>query len=643
MRVDGKALVLQDQVGNVLLLDERHVRLRGLPTRFSNRVEKRAFADGGIQTADRTMESRDVTLEGWIVGNPDEPHLDQMGSFLQMLRRRQVDLIVGDDMRIRLESPERFDPSFIKGTRMEASGLAVELNATDPALYWYDERLVWKWADAELWSEGRANVYADAGAVVSFGTRAANLADSTVAIEPGTTNLLSANQASIETDVSGWTATDAGVTKTRITTDAHHGSASLLVATDGGAANQGVYTVIDPGAGSAGKTYTATVYVRAAAPVTVRLYLRDETNGADGSVVTPPVPTAGWVAVKCRITIGGSDSSELRLYLTSNGTAAVSWKLDAAQIEQKEFGTSFVIGTRAAGALSYDLGDMNPEPGTAAPVIVFFRLVPNVVWTDGTSSNGTAEPTKDYWLTWQSTSPGSERGFQIRVDRAAQELEVLMQPSGTLSWDYSGTLVETDEASVAVVISGDVRLYVNGVLRATLAGDYTAPTLDELLQFGKPAGPTPNARFSELVVSWNEDSEDSIPEWHADGVSPRGRRVFVYDASNAYSSAVDFVIDVPLYATVYPVLRITNEATPNLDLTLTNEDDEGRSFIYRDTGFLGSQTVVVDSQEGEITRASTNTLRFMSGSWPHLVAGENHLSYQGRDARLEFLFTPRWA
>lgn len=478
---DAPRLELRDQAGNVMRLDERYVRLRGLPTRWATEFKKRAFSDGAVQTGDGTMESRDISLEGWIVGDDVQDNLSQLGQMIQMLRRPDVDLIIGGSARVRLEALDRVDPSFLQGTRMRASKLSFDVGAGDPGIYSHEDRLVWRWQQSELWSEGRANIYAGAG-----------------------------------------------------------------------------YSVTAVGSGA----------------------------------VTVPI----------------------------------------------------------GGALSYSLSSLAEPSGT--DVILFLRVTPLVAW-DSAASNGTAEPLKEYWCTWQ--------GLTLLVDRELQQIRLELTEEGlwgdfswgdgtaygegtrVLSWSYTGVLAGTTQVSVAAsIVGGSATLYVDGVARQVLTGALARPPLSSPLRFGKGAGQGPACTFGEVVLSFDGEDAALIGGLHAQDYLPGGGLVHVYDAVDAYTTPVTFVLNLPLYATTWPVLRVTNASTTNLDMAIANLSDGARQWVYRDTGFVANLTLEADSRLGTAERDGVDTIRFALGDWLLLQPGDNTLRYQGRDARLEVFYTPRW-
>lgn len=178
-----------------------------------------------------------------------------------------------------------------------------------------------------------------------------------VAVERATTNILGADSRDAENAPTGYSAINAAVLAVD-TSNYWQGTKSLKVTTNGSFPTDGAYTTaVDPGAGSAGKTYSGSVYVKAPSDnelVKIRLY--DVTNAAAGAWTYSLAMTADtWYWLVCTITIGGSDCRSIRLEIEEQvGNAISVFYCDGLQIEEGEVPTSWVDGSRAAGVLEYD-------------------------------------------------------------------------------------------------------------------------------------------------------------------------------------------------------------------------------------------------------------------------------------------------
>jgi hypothetical protein len=177
-----------------------------------------------------------------------------------------------------------------------------------------------------------------------------------VLIEEGTTNLLTANQSSVETDTTGFTTNLGGAgtaTMTRTTAKSWQGSASLKVDTSGSTINQGASVLTN---GTAGTVYAGQMQVWVPVGVTVEVGLWDTVNSVNGGSF-PLATIAGnnaWQRVTITCIMGASNTTGLQLYARNANATAITFYIDGLQIEQKPYPTSWILGgtTRAAETLT---------------------------------------------------------------------------------------------------------------------------------------------------------------------------------------------------------------------------------------------------------------------------------------------------
>lgn len=172
-------------------------------------------------------------------------------------------------------------------------------------------------------------------------------------MEEGTTNLLSANQSSVETDLTGFFSINGGVIS-RDTTQYMSGAASLKIVTPGAVEAEGAY--LDYVAASPGVAYTGSVYLKG-------------TNGTARmcfAAYTSAGAFIAWSPNSNIVTLNGTwqravltwtpPANTARLYmyvLTQNGAPqAITFYADCMQIEQKAYATSWVLGGTARSAES---------------------------------------------------------------------------------------------------------------------------------------------------------------------------------------------------------------------------------------------------------------------------------------------------
>lgn len=168
-------------------------------------------------------------------------------------------------------------------------------------------------------------------------------------------NMLPADSRNAENAPTGYSSIN-GATLSGDTSNYWQGTKSLKVVTDAvGGDKEGAYANdIDPGAGSAGNTYSGSVYLKGnSGGEQVSLNLFDVTNTVQGAATNVVLTNPNtWYRVKCSITIGGSDCRALRLRLQeTNIDSNITWYADGFQIEDKDHVTSWVDGSRGTPRL----------------------------------------------------------------------------------------------------------------------------------------------------------------------------------------------------------------------------------------------------------------------------------------------------
>lgn len=163
-------------------------------------------------------------------------------------------------------------------------------------------------------------------------------------------NECTANQSSVETNTTGFTAVDAA-TLARVTTAKWTGTASLQVTTNAsGATRGGVYAAVTAASTT---TYAGSVYLRAVSgsPV-VRVRLRNETAGNEVSVTAVTLSSTYWTRVRVNNRTGVTAGNSLRLYVEEETVdSAVDIYCDGFQVEPSVWATPWVLGgTSTAGS-----------------------------------------------------------------------------------------------------------------------------------------------------------------------------------------------------------------------------------------------------------------------------------------------------
>lgn len=181
-----------------------------------------------------------------------------------------------------------------------------------------------------------------------------------VMVEEGTTNLLTANQASVETDTTGFGSS--GATISRDTTKAWHGAASLKVVTAGAVITEWAGVNF---AGAVSTTYTISVWVWAPQGASMELNATDNIDLFLGN--TKFTGTGAWQRVTLKVTTDALHGSFLFYVATADTPQAITFWLDGLQIEQKAYATLWQLpsdGARAAESLTIPTaGVLNPAEG----------------------------------------------------------------------------------------------------------------------------------------------------------------------------------------------------------------------------------------------------------------------------------------
>lgn len=180
-----------------------------------------------------------------------------------------------------------------------------------------------------------------------------------VHMEESTTNLLTANQSSIEMDTIGFVATAPGITISRDITEHWHGSASLKVETPGVYAFEGFYA--GGVSGLSGQVFTASAWVKAPNGVEMDVMIRREgTTNLTRELFTA---TGVWQRVSMTLILD-ANTTDLRIYIrTGNAAQTITFYVDGLAIEAKAYATSWTLGgtTRQPDSLLETLPQPLPD------------------------------------------------------------------------------------------------------------------------------------------------------------------------------------------------------------------------------------------------------------------------------------------
>lgn len=278
-------------------------------------------------------------------------------------------------------------------------------------------------------------------------------------IEEATTNLLTANQASVETDTTGFSTVssfqiNSGATITRVTTEKWHGTASLRVQTPGATASEGVET--NAISANANTAYTASVWMKAPVGVALQLVFRDFTNGLGAPAVNIN-GTGSWERYSTTVTTGASAVLNLRMGVRTNGSVATTFYIDGLQIEQKAYATSWHLPgtTRAAETNLLPTSGLSPTqgawrqwvyvnsnarrqtgynrvlmiPGALGGAIQLYHVAGTTDWALETSGNGATK----YAFVSDTYTPDGLHLFEVQWQASVASLLIDGIPRGTIS------------------------------------------------------------------------------------------------------------------------------------------------------------------------------------------------------------------
>lgn|GEM_PF-6821728 len=170
--------------------------------------------------------------------------------------------------------------------------------------------------------------------------------------EEGVTNLLTANQASVETDLTGLVIHGGGTTLIRDTSVAWQGSASIRVVTDGAQNFQGIMSdVLIPVAHS--QTYTFSAWVRGSGNIDLVIHEYTAAGVLIAGSHSSMSANSAWTRHSVTRTFGAT-GERIRVLILTNPAQAVTFWADGLQLEQRPYATTWQLGgtPRAAESLT---------------------------------------------------------------------------------------------------------------------------------------------------------------------------------------------------------------------------------------------------------------------------------------------------
>ena len=302
--------------------------------------------------------------------------------------------------------------------------------------------------------------------------------------EESTTNLLTANQASVETDLTGFVSHATGVTLTRDTAQRRHGNASIRADCNGAESLQGLTTTDI--ATVASEVNTATVEVFGSSPL--ELILQEYTNAGVwvGNSVSRFVATSAWTRYSVTRAFGATGVWARIVVVTPTAQAATFWA-DGLALEQKPFATSWHLpgSSRAAETLTVPSASFNRGNWTVEgiytpqiPMNVGNVLKTLTAYQINASNNMWFGVTVDGRFRLAITSGGVIRAVESAAGAAVQGTPYLWQISGNgthMMLCVNGAQIATDTtytepvgtmpANIHIGVRQDNTAHANGLLR----------------------------------------------------------------------------------------------------------------------------------------------------------------------------------
>lgn len=157
---------------------------------------------------------------------------------------------------------------------------------------------------------------------------------------------------SFEVDLTGWTQRGAGTTTSQVTADAIAGSASIEIV--GATDTSGITSANSSVTVAQNDVMTATAYMgrRDGPSLGLSVGIIEWTSGGGylaGSASTPAVPIDYWERRQHTRTIASPTSARASLYTTTNAVGAMTWVVDATQLERADHASSYIDGSLGDG------------------------------------------------------------------------------------------------------------------------------------------------------------------------------------------------------------------------------------------------------------------------------------------------------
>lgn len=303
-----------------------------------------------------------------------------------------------------------------------------------------------------------------ASGVPRYETGADSTANGAILIEEGTTNLPTTNQASVETDLTGFISLNGGVI-TRVTTEHWHGSACIQTVTPDVAQDEGFR--LSNIACSGNTDYTGSAWVKGSGTIKIKIYDGFVTTNSD--VITL---TDSWQHISITATTDASATYVSLRLSTSDTQQGITFYTDGIQLEQKSYATSWQLpsdGARANEAL-YAPAPLSATVGSIA-----------------------------MWVNVNAASKRQEAGVYPEIFKNGVNQLVLYHSANSAYWRFM--IGNSTYCSAADSFTPDgwhwfvctwsqsgnyIKLYIDGTLRDS--STYTSPSLSANTYIGSDSG-----------------------------------------------------------------------------------------------------------------------------------------------------------
>lgn len=258
-------------------------------------------------------------------------------------------------------------------------------------------------------------------------------------------NYLTENQSNIETDITGFTTTASGTSLLRDTTTCWEGQASLKVTCDGNYTGQGFYT--SSVNVFAGRTYTASVYLKGSGTVYLAIEERKADDTIIGSTVSSAITlTSSWQRVSITRTFSNQGfKASFKVYTTSQQN--IIFYADGLMINEGDTALEWRKG-QSGKALMLERGYTNlfTNPGFESGDLSDWSI-------NKLSGTGTASIT--------STTGQYYSGSKGCVVNGGNNGVILYQQKGTAGY-YASVQFYVKASDLSAIDNTIVKAYVNG-------------------------------------------------------------------------------------------------------------------------------------------------------------------------------------